>query len=483
MASKKVYLIATDGDLVDRVVADLQSLGIETAVVTDRLETALKSDAADLSPMAVIYDRAAVLIPATKTLAEQLLARANIPVLNLVDKHTPPPSIGINLSKAVMDAWTLGAALKYAGGDTGAAWLLAGMANLGDAVVVANGAGRLQFMNRTAHLMTGYDEPPPTDAPVETFLDLRDSHQQEIAARLVGEAAARGLPVSAGDDISLIKHNGERIDVQANFSPISAPWAPMPGVVITLRDVTERRRADLERKRLVQRLTEANSEMERFVYTISHDLKSPLVTIGGFAGMLAKDIERANHDRIDDDLAEIRKATVHMQALVDGLLQLSRAGRVVGEPVSVSLADILGKVLTGLRAPIRTYRAQIEVMPDLPSVTVDPLRFSQVFEILIDNALKYQIPGVTPLIKIGCRAVGGELRIFVADNGPGIPARDRVRVFSLFERGDTHAEGTGIGLAIARRVVEAHEGRIWAEAGRESGTTFWIALPDSGTVK
>ncbi len=263
--------------------------------------------------------------------------------------------------------------------------------------------------------------------------------------------------------------------------------AQMENFVYTISHAIEQERqrkfAEADRERLLKELTVKNTEMENFVYTISHDLKSPLITIGGFAGMLEKDIKRQDKEKISEDLAEIYKATTHMQTLIDDLLGLSRTGRIMGKQEPVDLQALLRQVIKLLNKKISSTRANVQLAPDLPWINVDRKRFSQVFENLIDNAVKYRRPRVKPEIEIGCQYHDRKLLIYVRDNGKGINSAYLERIFELFERVDTSIEGTGVGLAIVKRIVEVHNGKLWAESVLGEGSTFWIALPRSIIVE
>jgi PAS domain S-box-containing protein len=276
-------------------------------------------------------------------------------------------------------------------------------------------------------------------------------------------------------------------DRERLLKELTAKNAGMENFVYTISHAIDQERqrkfAEADRERLLKELTAKNAEMENFVYTISHDLKSPLITIGGFAGMLEKDIKRQDKERIKEDLAEISKAATHMQALIDDLLALSRTGRIMGKREPVDVHALFKEVIRMLNKQVSSARAVVQMAPDLPYINVDRKRFAQVFENLIDNAVKYRRPRVKPKIEIGYRQQDYESLLYVHDNGKGINPAYLERIFELFERVDTDTEGTGVGLAIARRVVEVHGGRLWAESVPGEGSTFWIALPRSVIVK
>lgn len=264
------------------------------------------------------------------------------------------------------------------------------------------------------------------------------------------------------------------------------PWSKIEngigGIIIFSELVTAHKQAEAEREKLLDELTARNIEMENFVYTISHDLKSPLITIGGFSTLLKKDIAKSDSAAVADSLAEINKAVAQMQAHIGDLLLLSRTGRVISKQTDVALSALLDDVIGRFGPRIESDVAQLIVAPDLPTIRVDRKGFLRVYINLIDNALKYRRSEAAPHIEIGWRQESDELRLFVRDNGIGIKKEFQQRIFGLFQRADSKTEGAGVGLAISKRVIEVHGGRIWVESEPEKGSTFWIALPASVMV-
>lgn len=230
-----------------------------------------------------------------------------------------------------------------------------------------------------------------------------------------------------------------------------------------------------ERQRLIGELEAKNSELERFAYTVSHDLKSPLVTIRGFLGFIERDSENGNLARVRADIERIRAATETMTVLLNQLLELSRVGRVVGPREVVPLAALVREAaqrVAGMES------AELVVAPDLPAVEGDRTRLLEVFENLLANAVKFMGGQTAPKIEVGVRS-GPEPVIYVADNGVGIAPRFQQRVFGLFERLDSRVDGTGVGLAVVKRIVEFHGGRIWVESEGipGKGSRFCLVLP------
>lgn len=250
-----------------------------------------------------------------------------------------------------------------------------------------------------------------------------------------------------------------------------------------MRNLVRARTADLsleveERTAREKELEVKNAELERFTYTVSHDLKSPLITIKGFAGALQKDIATGRHDRLASDLTRITDAADKMTSLLNDLLELSRVGRMINPPVRVAMGDIVADALTRLAGVLKEHTVTVTVASDLPTVTADQPRLVEVMQNLIENAVKYRGEQQAVRIDVGCRSDNGETIFFVRDNGIGIDSRYHENIFGLFNKLDTQSEGTGIGLALVRRIIELHGGRIWVEsAGVGQGSTFCFTLP------
>jgi signal transduction histidine kinase len=235
----------------------------------------------------------------------------------------------------------------------------------------------------------------------------------------------------------------------------------------------------LERKKLISELEANNAELERFTYTVSHDLRNPLVTIKGFLGMLQKDLRDGRQDRIASDFQRISNAADKMHALLSDLLQLSRIGRVVNPFDEVDLIKLTADSLENLDARIHSKNVTVNISPDLPVVFGDRLRLGEVLENLIDNAAKYSGDQPNPTIEVGTREKQGGLVIFVKDNGIGIEPQHLSKIFGLFDKLDPLSEGTGIGLAIVKRIIETHGGKVWVESeGLGKGATFCFTLPN-----
>ncbi|MEM7356883.1 MAG: ATP-binding protein, partial [Acidobacteriota bacterium] len=236
-----------------------------------------------------------------------------------------------------------------------------------------------------------------------------------------------------------------------------------------LMDVLQAKNAELEAR---------STELESFTYAVSHDLKSPLFTIKGFLGALERDIAEGNQERIARDIGRIHSAAGTMQLLLDELLELTQIGRVEIAPVAVPLSDLAHEAIELLSRQISERGVHINIAADLPIAYGDRLRLLQMLQNLIENAVKFMGDQVDPQIEIARRDEGSETVCVVRDNGQGIAPRYCEKIFGLFERLDADSPGTGIGLAIVARIVNLHDGRIWAESeGPGRGSSFCFALP------
>ena len=243
-------------------------------------------------------------------------------------------------------------------------------------------------------------------------------------------------------------------------------------------DITKRKQAEIEREKLIAELSAKNAELERFTYTVSHDLKSPIVTIRGFLGYLAEDALSGNMARMKNDIQRITGATDKMQELLRDLLELSRIGRMMNTPETIQFEDLLHDALDIVHGQLETRNITVLIQPNLPSIYGDRQRLIEVLQNLIDNAIKYMGDQPDPRIEIGLYGEENDKpTFFLRDNGIGIAAEYHERIFGLFNKLDPRSDGTGVGLALVKRIVEVHGGRIWVESELGKGTTFYFSLP------
>ncbi len=232
-----------------------------------------------------------------------------------------------------------------------------------------------------------------------------------------------------------------------------------------------------QRKAFIKELESKNAELERFTYTASHDLKAPLVTIVGFLRYLERDAQSGEFTKFKQDLERIEQAANKMQYLLKDLLELSRVGRLMNPPVEISFDEIVKETLEIMHGQIKARNVLIEFKNGNVTVKCDRARIVEVMQNLVDNAIKFMGSQPRPHIEIGTlNNDDNETVFYVKDNGIGIEPEYHDKIFGLFNKLSTDSEGTGIGLALVKRIIEVHGGRIWVESQPGSGTTFYFTL-------
>ena len=267
------------------------------------------------------------------------------------------------------------------------------------------------------------------------------------------------------------------VQIQGRSSGGEADTRRLNGTIV---DVTDRKNGEAEREALIRELEEKNAELERFTYTVSHDLKSPLITVRGFLGSIEKDVKDGRVDRLGVDVERILSATARMQKLLEELLNLSRIGRVANPPERVAVADLAREAMALVRGRLDAAHVRVEIRDGLPEVFGDRSRLVQVLQNLFDNAAKFMGDQKNPRIVVGSRPSSSDGRpvFFVQDNGVGVESAHLQKVLGLFEKLDGRGEWTGVGLAIVKRIVEVHGGKLWLESlGKGLGTTVCFTLP------
>ena len=231
------------------------------------------------------------------------------------------------------------------------------------------------------------------------------------------------------------------------------------------------------RESLIEALEARNTELQHFTHTVSHDLKSPLVTIGGFVGCMKRDIASGARQRLADDLERIRAAHAEMGDLLDGLLDLSRVGRLPGTIERVPFAEIVDAASSQASEVVAARGARLVITDELPMVRGDRQRLVQLVQSLIENAVKFSPVSMTPTVEIGAKELQDETVFYVRDRGIGIEPGHRQRIFQAFRKLRPESPGIGLGLALAKRIVEVHGGRIWVESeGMGKGAVFRFTL-------
>jgi PAS domain S-box-containing protein len=308
--------------------------------------------------------------------------------------------------------------------------------------------------------------------PAEHFLgkklcDLTTPEVASVIMRGVNEALENGLSAGAQYQVK-----GARwFELSAARRHVAAG---QPDCAVALaRDITDRKHHE-------QELLRSNEELSRFTYTVSHDLKSPLVTIRSFAGMLRKDLVKGDSERVERDLHFIEKAATRMHQLLEDLLQLSRVGRKSSPPERLSLQELTREACELVAGQIAQNGAHIELTKTPLYFMGERTRMLEVFQNIIDNAIKFAKPKESAHIHISVEPGSGTEQwiVCVRDQGIGIDPRFKHRLFGLFEKLQPDASGTGIGLALIKRIIDVHGGRVWIESdGINAGAVLRFTLP------
>ncbi len=244
-------------------------------------------------------------------------------------------------------------------------------------------------------------------------------------------------------------------------------------------DLSDSKRLEEEREKTIGDLAQKNREMERVTYTVSHDLRSPLVSIKGFVDMIDDDIRDGHYDELRDSLRYIKQATENMDRFLTQLLELSRVGRMTHERETIQGRVLVDEVLSTLHGLIQEANADIRVKDDLPELYGDVIRLRQIVQNIVENAVKYRDESRPLKVEIsGTNSEAGYSGLLICDNGIGIAAEDYDRVFGLFEQVEKRGTSTGIGLAIVKKIIDVHGGRVRVTSeGPGQGACFHVELP------
>jgi PAS domain S-box-containing protein len=345
-----------------------------------------------------------------------------------------------------------------------------------DAMVVVNVAGEIVLLNVRAEKEFGYSRDELVGQKVKNIIP------EGFAERIIADgtrSAAEALAQQIGTGIELIgrRKDGSEFPIEIMLSPLESAEGML--VTAAIRDITERKESDEHLAKTVEELKRSNDDLQQFAYVSSHDLQEPLRMVSSYTQLLAKRYE----GRLDSDADEFISFAVdgcnRMQGLIQDLLAYSRAGTNERKLREVPSENALQKALINLRAAIKQSGAVV-THDALPAVTTDEAQLTQVFQNLVGNAIKYRRAEDPRVHVSAARDDGNGWTFSVRDNGLGIDPQYFERIFILFQRlhGRDEFEGTGIGLAVCKRIVERMGGRIWVESQPEKGSTFYFALPE-----
>jgi PAS domain S-box-containing protein len=332
--------------------------------------------------------------------------------------------------------------------------------------------GNLTFANRYGLRSFGYS-PEDSLAGLNFFMFVAPEDRERIGKRV---QEILGGSESAVREYQMIRKDGSLFPAMVHATAILKDGVPI-GVRGIGIDITERKRTEEEVRRMAKDLQKKDDELTRFTTAVLHDLRSPLVTIQTFRGFLERDIRSRDEERIEKDLGYIRGAADRIGCLFDELQLLSRVGVVIHPSQDAPLQAIVQEALDLVAGRISERKVRVDITEEPVILWGDQMRLVEVFQNLVDNAAKFMGDEPAPRVEIGVEQAGEDMVLYVRDNGIGIDPNMQAGIFGLFQKLDPETEGTGIGLALVKRIVELHGGRIWVESeGAGKGTTVRFTL-------
>jgi light-regulated signal transduction histidine kinase (bacteriophytochrome) len=289
--------------------------------------------------------------------------------------------------------------------------------------------------------------------------------------------ALKGMTVKNQEELVRTPASGELRYRQVSAAPVKDADGKIIGAVSVVRDITEMKRAQMSLDEYSKKLERSNAELQQFAYVASHDMKEPLRMVLGYSGLLRRDYEDALDEKALQYIQFIQTGAERMAELVSDLLEYSRIDT-QGRPfVNVDMRVVVERVVGTMQTTIEDEGVNL-IVKELPMVWADEGQITQVMQNLLSNAVKFSAGG-SPKVEVFSRHEATEHVIGVKDNGIGIDPAHYNKIFQMFQRlhSKDKYEGTGIGLAISKKIVERHGGRIWVESELGKGSVFYFTIP------
>lgn len=344
-----------------------------------------------------------------------------------------------------------------------------------DAMVIVDRGGRIMLVNVQTERFFGYRSDELVGQPVEVLVPER-FRMRHVEYRAGYLDAPLPRPMGSGRDLYGRRQDGTEFPVEISLSPLETPEGLI--VLSSIRDISQRRAAEEGRRQAIADLARSNAELEQFAYVASHDLQEPLRMVSAYVQLFEKRYKGQIDERADKYIHYAVDGAKRMESLIGALLDYSRAGRAELQLQPIATATVLHRVLGTLQQVIDESHATV-THDALPVIRSDETQLARVFQNLVSNALKFRRPGVVPHVHVAAERKGDTFVFSVCDNGIGIDSAYADRIFVIFQRLHARSEfpGTGIGLAICKKVIERLGGKIWFESEVGKGTTFFFTLP------
>jgi PAS domain S-box-containing protein len=368
------------------------------------------------------------------------------------------------------------------------------LASIGDAVIVTNSEGRVTYVNAEAERLTKWNNADAVTQPLPTVFRIINEETRAPVEDPVEKVLRLGGVVGLANHTVLIAKDGTEIPIDDSAAPIRQPGGPLFGVVLVFRDFTERKHAeealrDAQRKLSLHaadleatvaertaKLKETVNDLQSFSYSIAHDMRAPLRAMGTFARLLMDEVPAVSASSEGKTYCErILIGAARLDNLINDALNYTKA--VLQEfPVQAVDLSTLVRGLLDTYPNLHANAADIQIQGNLPIVLGNESLLTQCFSNLLGNAVKFVAPGARPTVRLWSEINDGFGRIWVEDKGIGIPKHAQPRLFAMFQKLDNQYEGTGIGLAIVRKVVERMGGKVGVESEPDQGSRFWVEL-------
>jgi len=341
-----------------------------------------------------------------------------------------------------------------------------------DVIVSMDGEGRIETWNSAAQRVFGFPENYMFGKLFVDFIDDDDDRDVAINRLQDLDHAESFSPLNT----QMLSYKGNAIDVAIIFSPIRLETGVVTGSAAIVRDIRETKKLQASLEALNVQLSEKNHELERFIYTVSHDLKSPLVTIDGFASNLIDSLKNSIDEKSQHRLRRIRENARELANMLSELLTVSRLMREEFETEACALGELGEHLSHSLELPLQKAGADIRVSNEDLLVPANKRLLIQALQNLLTNAIQYRDLSRPLKIEIGGESLRDEVRVFVRDNGIGIAPENQERILGLFERLNI-GEGSGVGLAIVKTIMEKHQGKIDIQSSPGQGSCFTLIFP------